>query len=224
MTEYEELWQKFRRERRLEFGGHTDPQWQDGHDLSASFVVPVRAESIREGLEPLREALRPFPFVSLHPDRFMHITLLLPGFLVRRPNDDDELSPRRLRELASEAREVLAGLPPFTAELRNLNAFPGAVFVEVHDRGKVVELREAIRKRCGLEEPPGPPHLTIAYIKAPDDSPAPEPFVEAIERNRDRPVGELRVERVDLTLLDLGEEYPEPETFARLPLGGRSEG
>ena len=219
MDNFEKLWQKFRQERRLEFGGHTDPEWSDGHNLSASFLVPVESEAIRKALNPLREALRPFPFISLHPDHFMHVTLLLPGFLVREPKARNELSCDRLKEMASEAREALAGFQPFSAELRNLNAFPGAVFVEVHDRGKLGELREAIRQRCGLAEPPGPPHLTLAYIQAPDDSPAPEPFVRTIESHRDVPIGELRVDRVDLTLLDLGEEYPKPETFAELPLG-----
>ncbi len=216
------MWERFREERRLEFGGHTDPEWQNGHDLSASFLVPVEAKGIIEGLEPLREALRPFPFVSLHPDHFMHITLLLLGFLVPKPRSEDELSSERLKELEADAREVLAGFPPFSAELRNLNAFPGAVFVEVHDRGELGQLREAIRVRCGLPEPPGPPHLTVAYIKAPNDTPAPDPLVQTIERYRDSSVGELRVDRVELTLLDLSEEYSEPETLAALPLGGQS--
>ncbi len=215
------MWEKFRVERRLEFGGHTDPQWRDGHDLSASFLIPVETEAIHEGLKPLREALRPFPFISLHPDHFMHITLLLPGFLVPEPDAEGELSPGRLEELAAEAREAITDFPPFSVELRNLNAFPGAVFVEVHDRGKLGGLREAIRARCGLAEPPGPPHLTVAYIQAPDDSPAPEPFVETIERYRDVFVGEVGVDRVELTLLDLAKEYPKPETFAALSLGSQ---
>ena len=224
MIEYQELWEKFRRERRLEFGGHTDPEWQDGHTCSASFLVPVKAESVRKGLEPLRESLRSFPFVSLHPDHFLHITLLLPGFLVAEPQGPKELSAGRLEELTQEAREALAGFPPFSAELSNLNAFPGAVFVEVHDRGELVEIREAIRARCGLSEPPGPPHLTVAYIHAPDGTPAPKRFVETIERYRDARVGEIGVDRIKLTLLDLSEEYPEPETLAGIPLGGQPAG
>lgn len=217
------MWKRFVRERRLEFGGHTDPDWNDGYALSASFMIPVEAASLREGLEPLRDALRPFPFVSLHPDHFVHITLLLPGFLVPEPKSRNELSPERLKQLASEAREALAGFEPFEAELRNLNAFPGAVFVEVHDRGMIGELREAIRARCGLPEPPGPPHLTLAYIEDPDGSTAPRAFVETIERHRDRHVGVIHVDRVELTLLDLSKDYPEPETFAVLPLGGPPE-
>ena len=224
MEGYGELWEKFRRERRLGSGGHTNPEWQNGEALSVSFLIPVEGEEILNRLEPLRAALRPFPFVSLHPDHFMHITLLLPGFLVREPEDEGEWSRAGLEELASCAREALAGFPPFSAELRNLNAFPGAVFVEAHDRGRIGKLREAIRARCRLAEPPGPPHLTLAYIKLPDYTPAPDGFVEAIERCRDRRVGDLRVDRVELTLLDLNEGYPEPETFATVRLGGSSEG
>ena len=224
MDAYRELWEKFRRESRLEFGGHTDPAWQDGHDSSASFLVPVEAESVREGLEPLRKALRSFPFVSLHPDHFLHITLLLPGFLVAEPQGPNELSVGRLEELAYGAREALAGFAPFSAELRNLNAFPGAVFVEVHDRGELREIREAIRARCGLLEPPGPPHLTVAYIHAPDGTPAPKRFVETIERCREARVGRLDVDRIKLTLLDLRKEYSEPEILAGIPLSGQPVG
>ena len=97
MLGYDEVWERFVRERRLEFGGHTDPGWRDGHALSASLVIPVEASRLREGLEPLREALRPFPFVSLHPDHFLHVTLLLLGFLVEEPKKDSEVSRGRLR-------------------------------------------------------------------------------------------------------------------------------
>lgn len=221
MNGYEELWKKFRRERRLEPEEQEGPEQRDG--LSASFMVPVEAKSILDGLGFVRKALRPFPFVSLHPDHFMHITLLLPGFLVREPESEDQLSPARLEELASGAREALVGSASFSMELRNLNAFPGAAFVEVHDGGALVEMREAIRKRCGLSGPPGPPHLTVAYLRATDGEAAPDAFVEAVEGYRNRRVGEIRVDRVELTLLDLKREYPKPEVFATIPLGGPPE-
>ncbi len=220
MDGYTEIWERFRAERRLEFGGHTDPNWNDGYALSASFMVPVDAASVREGLEPLRDALRQFPFVSLHPDGFMHITLLLLGFLVPEPKSEDEISHGRLRELEAEAREVLDGFPAFPVRLANLNAFPGAVFVEAHDGGMLRRLRAAICKACGIEAPPGPPHLTLAYVHAPDGALSPEEFVAAVGRYRDWPVGEITVECVELTLLELGAGYKEPETLARIPLEG----
>jgi 2'-5' RNA ligase len=218
MEEYERVWERFVRERRLEFGGHMDPNWQEGHRLSASLLVPVDASRFHERLEPLREELRPFPFVSVHPDHFMHITLVLLGFLVDGPEEDDEVSRERLQEIEVSARMVLSDFPAFTVRLANLNAFPGAAFIEAHDGGMLDKMRDVLCVSCGLMKPPGPPHLTIAYFQAPDGTEAPDELISAIARYGDWPVGEMMVENVDLTLLDLRTDYPEPRTLARIPL------
>jgi RNA 2',3'-cyclic 3'-phosphodiesterase len=218
MEEYESVWEHFVHERRLEFGGHNDPAWQEGHRYSASLVVPGEAWRFRERLEPLREALRPFPFVSLHPDHFVHITLVLLGFLVDEP-DGGEVSHERLLEIEGRARAALSDFPAFTVGLANLNAFPGAAFIEAHDEGMLDELRVALCVGCGLKKPSGPPHLTLAYFQAPDGTEAPEELVSAIARYRDWPIGEITVDNVEMTLLDLRSDYPKPETLARIALG-----
>jgi len=218
---YDEVWERFIRERRLEFGGHTDPEWRNGHALSASFVIPVEASRLRERLEPLREALRRFPFVSLHPDYFLHVTLLFAGFLVQEAKRENEVSWERLEEIEAIARRTLSGFPTFSVRLANLNAFPGAAFVEVHDGGTLDRLREVLCEACGLKKPAGPPHLTLAYFHAPDGTPAPEELISTIARYRDWPVGEIAVEYVDTTLLDLRVEYPKPEVLARISLRKR---
>lgn len=220
MRVYDEVWERFVRERRLEFGGHTDPGWGGGHTLSASLIVPVEASRYRERLEPLRDALHPFPFVSLHPDHFMHITLLLLGFPVEEAEGENEVSRERLRGIEAGARQALSGLRAFTVRLANLNAFPGAAFVEVHDGGMLNALREALSIGCGLERVQGPPHLTLAYFQAPDGTPVPNALISAIERYRDWPVGEVAVDGAEMTLLDLRTDYPKPGTLARIPLGG----
>lgn len=218
MGNYEEVWEKFRSERRLECGGHTDPSWKRGHALSASFITPVEVSRLHDRISPLREALRPFPFVSLHPDHFMHITLCLLGFLVPEPENEKELSREQLSRVKARAGQVLTDFPAFTARLANLNAFPGAAFVEVHDGGMLERLRETLCQGCGFHIPAGPPHLTLAYLQAEDGSPAPDELVSAIESYRDWPVGETRIDLVEMTLLDLSGEYPKPEPVAQIPL------
>jgi 2'-5' RNA ligase len=220
MEEFERVWERFVCDRRLEFGGHMDPEWHDGHALSASLIVPVNAQRFHERLEPMRDALRPFPFVSLHPDYFMHVTLILLGFLVEEPKGNDEVSWERLGRIEADARKALADFPAFTVELANVNAFSGAAFVEVHDGGMLNALREALYIGCGLETVQGPPHLTLAYFQAPDGTPVPDTLISAIERYRDWPVGEIAVDRAQMTLLDLRTDYPTPGILARIPLGG----
>lgn len=218
MEDYEWVWERFVRERRLEFGGHMDPDWQDGHRLSASLMVPVEASRFHDRLEPLREALRPFPFVSLHPDHFIHITLVLLGFLVDEPREEYEISHKRLEEIEGRARTALSDFPAFDIGLANLNAFPGAAFIETHDGGMIERLRDTLSVGCDLKKPHGPPHLTIAYFEAPDGTEAPDELISAIARHRDWPVGEMMVENVEMTLIDLRSDYPKPRTLARIPL------
>ncbi len=216
MGSYEEVWESFSSEHRLEFGGYMDPGWRDAHALSACFMVPVDVSCFQERLEPLKEALRPLPYVSLHPDHFMHITLLLLGFLVQEPEDEGDISREWLAEVEGSARRSLAGFPAFSVRLANLNAFPGAAFVETHDGGMLEKLRREVCQGCGLKTPSGPPHLTLAYFQAPDGTTAPEDLVSTIDRYRDWPIGEIQVDRVELTLLNLREEYPSPETLAEI--------
>jgi RNA 2',3'-cyclic 3'-phosphodiesterase len=218
MEEYDRVWERFVGWRRLEFGGYMDPNWQEGHSRSASLIVPAEASRFHERLAPLREALRPFPFVSLHPDYFMHVTLVLLGFLVDEPSEEDEISRERLKEIEDRARIALSDVPAFTVRFANLNAFPGAAFIEAHDGGALDSLRDALCASCGLKKPPGPPHLTIAYFQAPDGTYAPEELISTVARYRDWPIGEILVDNVEMTLLDLRLDYPEPETLARIPL------
>ena len=219
MEEYDRVWERFVSERRLEFGGYMDPDWQEGHRLSASLIVPGEASRFHERLEPLREALRPFPFVSLHPDHFMHVTLVFLGFLVDQPEEEVEVARERLQDIEEHARIALADVPAFTVRFANLNAFPGAAFIEAHDGGALDRLQDALCTHCGLKKPQGPPHLTLAYFQAPDGTEAPEELISTIARYRDWPIGEILVENVMMTLLHLSLDYPEPETLARIPLG-----
>jgi 2'-5' RNA ligase len=218
MRDYERVWQSFVTGGSLDFGGHTDPDWQDGHTLSASFVVPVDATVLEARIEPLRDVLATMPFISLHPYHFMHITLLPLGFQVPEPDDEREISAERLSEIKNEARDALKDFPTFEIELANLNAFPGAVFVEVYDGGVLDELRERICEGCGLDAPTGSPHLTLAYFQAPEDTPIPPGLIPSIEQFRDWPIGRLQVDHVELTLLNLRRDYPDPECEAHIPL------
>ena len=224
MDEYDEIWERFVSDRRLEFGGYMDPSWQAGHTRSASLVVPVDVSPFRERIEPLRDALRPFPFVSLHPDHFLHITLVILGFLVPEPGGKGEISPERLANIEVAARRSLADFPASKMRLANLNAFPGAAFAEAHDGGTLDALREALCEACGLRKPSGPPHLTLAYFQAPDGTRAPDDLISAIARYRDWPVGEADISSVRLTLLDLRSHYPEPDTLAEIELKGAVSG
>ncbi len=220
MEEFDKAWERFSSERILEFGGHTDPAWKGKHSVSACLVLAVDDGGFRERLEPLRDALRPFPFVSLHPDHFMHITLTPIGFPVDEPKGEDEISWEDLEEIEANARKALSAISPFPLKLANLNAFPAAAFVEVHEGGgRLGGLCDTLRKIPGLEKTTGLPHLTIAYFHALEGAAAPDALISAIGKYRDWEVAEIKVREVKLSLLDLTSDYPHPEALARIKLG-----
>lgn len=152
----------------------------------------------------------------------MHISLVLIGLLKKEgdaPGDDaNSISHARLEEIKALALDALDGFGPFTFHLANLNAFPAAAFIEAHDDGEIESLAETLKMGCKFEDVVSPPHLTVAYFHSPDGSPAPDELVSAIENYRDWPVGDARVEEVELSLLDLNRDYPAPRPFARIPL------
>lgn len=219
MDDYAGIWEKFKAGGTLEFGGYMDPKWRNNYRLSASFMVPVDVSRFRERLAPLREALNGFPFVSLHPEHFMHITLLLAGFPVEHPSSEKEVSHEWLQKVAGRLKPRLRSFPAFELKLANLNAFPGAAFVEIHEGHMLEHLINEVQQSCGLKRPPGPPHLTLAYFQAPDGTPIPRELISAIEPYRDWPVGTVRVEKLELTLLKLDEVYPSPRPIAEFRLG-----
>jgi RNA 2',3'-cyclic 3'-phosphodiesterase len=221
MEEFDKAWERFSSEKVLEFGGHTDASWKGTHPVSACLVLPVDDDGFRDRLEPLRDVLRPFPFVSLHPDHFMHITLAPIGFPVDEPDGEDEISWRDLDEIEASVREAVSGMSPFSLALANLNAFPAAAFVEVHDEsGRLGKLCDALRKIPGLEKTSSLPHLTLAYFHALEGAEAPDALIAAVEKYRDWPVAEIEAREVRISLLELDSGYPRPETRARIKFSG----
>lgn len=221
MEEFQKAWERFSSERVLEFGGHTDATWKGDHSLSACLVLPVESEGFRDRLEPLRDALRPFPFVSIHPDHFMHVTLAPIGFPVDEAKGEDEVSWSDLDEIEARVRETLSDTQRFPLRLANLNAFPAAAFVEVHDeRRRLGELCDELREIPGLERTSSLPHLTLAYFHALEGARAPDALVAAIDKYRDWPVAEIEAGEVRISLLELDSDYPRPEARARVKLAG----
>ncbi|MGI8650253.1 MAG: 2'-5' RNA ligase family protein, partial [Rubrobacter sp.] len=183
LSKFERAWEKFTEESKLQHGGHTDPDWRGDHTLSAAFVIPVEVGDFVDRIAPLRDAIRPFPFVSLHPDYFMHISLVLIGFVDERAG---ELPDLELHTLAENARSALSSFGEFEVRLANLGAFPSAAYIEAHDEnGELNDLRETLLLGCGLESKPGPPHLTLAYFRAADGTRVPDELIRAIEPYRD---------------------------------------
>jgi len=123
---------------------------------------------------------------------------------------------------------VLAEVPAFEIELGGVNAFESAVFVEVHSRGRLFELRQHIRRVGGqaltrLDPLPGYLfHLTLGYF---DRTASVARVREAIQPLRQRMTARVRVDEVVLVELPTDQRvaYPQFEPLRRFPMHGIDE-
>ena len=215
------VWEAFRRTDRVADGRHDTADWRSRAGPFAVCCVRVPAAALQPALTGLRDSLRPFPFVRLHPDGFLHVMLQELGFVVAEPRRRDELDHDRLLELAEVAVGVGRDKKPFDIALGWANAFQDAVFLELRKGGgSCTRLHQRLRESAGALSAPRYsylPHMTVAHFTA--DAPA-DGLVAALTPHREREFGHFTVRQVELVTLRVDEPYPPLETYLTIPLTG----
>ncbi|MGI9252258.1 MAG: 2'-5' RNA ligase family protein, partial [Thermomicrobiales bacterium] len=180
-------------------------------------AIRVPAAALQPELDRLRAALTPFPFIRLHPDGFLHITIQELGFLCEHPGRPDEISQTRLDEFVDAAAAVITERRPVEITLGGSNSFQDAVFLDVHDGNTLAPLQERLFDLAAI--PRGQryaylPHCTVAHYT----SNAPTTHLAAtIGRWRETAFGRFTASQVDILTLRNDEPYPPLETWAVLP-------
>lgn len=196
---YLELWQRLRSSDRVV------PPRPGRRSVSTQLLVKVTDGALFRRLDRIRHALGAVGAVDSVPDHYLHLPVL----------DVGSVAPTR--RLASAARELLISLPPLVVDVARVNADDREAFGEVHPPDGLLALRERLMPLLGGEPPPEYlPRMTLGRIVGPVDAPA---LARAIEWFRDRPIGSVRVERVQLARVRR-RPFHWIQVVADLPLGG----
>lgn len=217
---YRRIWQTFRTLRQVADGRHDTADWRSRGGVYAVCLIRVPAEALQPELDRCRAALAAFPFVRIHPDGFLHISLQELGFVCDRPSRPDEISPHRLDEFAIAAAAAVGERPSFEVVLGGANSFEDAVFLEVHDGGLCAPLHARLFELAAIPRAPQfayLPHSTIAHYCA--EAPSAH-LVAALMPWRTVAFGRFTVDRVEIATLRLDEPYPPFDPFAIIPLHG----
>ena len=217
---YRRVWQRFRTFERLADGRHDTADWRSHEGVYAVCVVRVPSAAIRPAVDPCRAALAGYPFVRVHPDHFLHVSLQELGFVCDQPGRPDEITPARLEEFATAAAGPIAEHEPFEIALGGVNSFQDAVFLDVHDDGHCTRLHSRLFELAAIARSPCfayLPHTTIAHFtaEAPSDG-----LAATLARWRDVRFGSFRVRDVEIVTLRVDEPYPSLEPYAVIPLTG----
>lgn len=217
---YKRIWSAFGSYEEIADGRHDSEDWQTRPGPFAICVIRVPSNVLQPSLDEIREGIGKLPFVRLHPDHFLHITLQELGFISDRPSGPDEITQARIEEFVSGASAALADAVPFDIRLGGANSFQDAAFLDVHDRGQCSRMHSRLRELAAVPSQPRfayVPHTTIAHYT--QDGGAPE-IAETINRWRDRRFGSFTVHEVEVVTLDLGSPYPALETISEIHLAG----
>jgi 2'-5' RNA ligase len=179
--------------------------------------VSVDLDGLAEAVDEAQAPFRDEPGLDPTDPEQVHVTLKFLG-----DTDPDELDD--LRSALAAAVED-AAVDPFEAEFGGYGVFPSLDYISVIWLGvrrgseELSALHEAIEARTTAlgfdpEDHEFTPHTTIARMR---DARRKE-HVQAVVRERDPDVGDLRVEEVRLTESTLTPDGPEYETVTAISL------
>lgn len=169
-----------------------------------SFIVPVTDEVVLARCRAWQEAFGAWLTYDPQPPDRLHITLHYMGSLRRHFWQWRPTTWRRaaLPKLAERVGAALADVPAFDVTVGPLNAFPTALFAEVHDNGHLHDVRrrilDALPRRAAISRNNHEfmPHVTLGYWGLR----AAAPVIAMVARYRDVEPLHLRVERVRFTV------------------------
>ncbi|MFJ8158393.1 2'-5' RNA ligase family protein [Streptomyces sp. NPDC094468] len=179
----------------------TFEEQDDVHRLAAEY---------RSQLAPLGSRL------TLIPDRWLHCTMQGIGFV-------GETAQADVDAVVAGARDRLAAVPAFDAEIGPATVDEEAVILPLRPGQPVQDVRNAIRTAIGDVLPEVPesadgffPHMSVAYNA--EDGPS-APVVEALS-SRKFQAARARITAARLIVIHRDRQMYEWETYASVPLSG----
>ena len=135
------------------------PEWHHGRETYAVWILQLEDGAISEKFKAARDHLDGY---LLKPYRRQpHITLFVCGFLVEKPQYNDDFTHQQLQTQFKTLEK--ADIGPFEIEIGGINSFASAPYLEVHDLDDgISRLRELLSRGAReFRTAPYTPHLTV---------------------------------------------------------------
>ena len=189
--------------------------WAKGRNQYLAFLVRIKDESLIEKIIKIQDRLSTIPCIAPIPKDRFHITVKRCGFLAESARYEDDISVNDLQRIISQAKAILQTFSNFHVILSKLNIFPGVIFIEVHDEGKIGELNNRLQAipeivKEEFDYPNFLPHISITQFQNRQGF---NRLISCLEKMRDVEFGIATISSIELILAHYGEEYPRIETL-----------
>ncbi len=198
-TSFDDAWRWFMD------GGEPEPiaerreRFTAGRAQFLSFQVPVSDMPVADEVEAVQDELADIDGLDLMPRDLLHASIRGVGFQVIARTRPDDILREDVGRISSRAARAIHDTTPIEATIGPVNVFPDAVVLEVHDGGRLAELRARLDvlerdDAFGFEPAQYLPHVTIATFR---DADAAAPLRERLPQLRQRAPAPTTIKRVE---------------------------
>jgi len=168
-TSFDDAWRWFMDGGQLEEIAARRARFTGGRAQFLAFQAPLADTPLAGEVEALQDELADVEGLAPMPRDALHVSVRGVGFQVIAKTRPDEVAREEVPRIAERAASVIVATPPVEATLGPVNVFPDALVLEVHDGGRLGDLRarlDALERddAFGLAPAQYLPHVTIAVF------------------------------------------------------------
>lgn len=225
-TSFDDAWRWFAGGGELEPIAERRERFTHGRAQFLSFQAPLAGLPVAGEIEALQDQLTDVEGLELMPRDALHISVRGVGFQVIAKTRPDDVTREEVPRIAQRAAPAISSTAPVEVTLGPVNVFPDALVLEVHDGGRLGELRarlDALEQgdAFGLAPAQYLPHVTVAWFR---DGSCAGALRRLLPPLRDRVLAPAQIRRVELARWwftgDDPAEAPERETLRSYLLRG----
>ena len=193
----------------------------NGRKNSLMLSIRIDQPEIIEGIQSITDQIRHIPGVYIMPPEYYHITVKRLGFLTHQKQYDYDIEPQTLEQIIDQATQIFTQIPEFSIRLKNINGLASFVIVEVEDNGAIAQIQGRFHEDATLvpsysiEGEDWLPHLSIAGLKNLNGL---DILKSKMDKLRPINIGEIDVNRIDLSQAILQKPCPQCRTLRAFPL------
>ncbi|HEY8171517.1 MAG TPA: 2'-5' RNA ligase family protein [Dehalococcoidia bacterium] len=164
------------------------------------FQAPIIDDAAIDEIVDVQDALADIEGLAPMLPEHLHCSIRGVGFQVIETRHDDEILRQDVGRIAERAARIISATAPVEARIGPVNVFPDALIMEVHDGGRLDELRKQLAEAHSRDAfeiwDRYLPHVTIAWFEHPDAAAA---LRERLPALRERPPVAASIKRVEMT-------------------------
>jgi len=199
-TSFDDAWRWFSDGGEIEPVAERRERFTAGRAQFLAFQVPLGELPVADEIEALQDELAEVDGLEMMPREALHVSVRGVGFQVIAKTRPDDVTPDEAARVGARAAAVISAVAPIDVTLGPVNVFPDALILEVHDGGRLGELRarlDALERgdAFGLDRAQYLPHVTVAAFR---DASCSAELRRRLPPLRHRVLAPTRIRRVEL--------------------------